>query len=138
MRTVSREWQQRRLKDFVLPDAVYYQTVWAVRDLERMENRIKDLDREIRAGHTGSSIVCEGKRNYSVMRPTENRAIEKAMLESRVKAIRSALNLVPEAYRGFIMDNIVRRKNTQGYANKIWRVWKQRFLYQVARNLSLI
>ena len=138
MRAVSREWQQRRLKEYVLPDAVYYQTVWAVRDLERMEKRIKELDREIRAGHNSNSIVCEGKRNYSVMRPTESRAVEKVLLEGRVKAIRNALNMVPESYRGFIMDNIVYRTKAKGYASKIWRIWKQRFLYQVARNLSLI
>ena len=32
-----REWQQTRYRDIVLPDAVFYETIWAVRDLERME-----------------------------------------------------------------------------------------------------
>ena len=40
---LSREWQQTRFKKYVLPDAVYYQSLWAVRDLERMEERIKEL-----------------------------------------------------------------------------------------------
>ncbi len=135
---MSREWQQKRLKEYVLPDAVYYQTIWAVRDLGRMENRISEIDKEMKTGFSGGSLVCEGKRSNNVMRPTESRAVEKVVLEGRVKAIRNALSIVPESYRGFIMDNIVHRTRAKGYASKIWKIWKQRFLYQVARNLSLI
>lgn len=35
-----REWQQTRFKSICMPDAVYYQSIWAVRDLHRMEERV--------------------------------------------------------------------------------------------------
>ena len=46
---MPREWQQKRYKQFVLPDAVYFQCVWAVRDLYRMEKRIEELERKKKA-----------------------------------------------------------------------------------------
>ena len=39
---MSKEWQQTRYKHLVLPKEVYYQSVWAVRDLERMEARLAE------------------------------------------------------------------------------------------------
>lgn len=32
---MSRQWQQTKYKNLVLPEAVYYQSIWAVRDLQR-------------------------------------------------------------------------------------------------------
>lgn len=135
---MTREWQQKRCAEFVMPAPVYYQAIWAVRDLSRMENRIAELDREIRSGATGASLVSDGKSNYGMVRPTENKAVEKIMLEGRVKAIRSALQIVPPSYQGIVLDNIVHHTKMTGYASKIWKIWKQRFLFHVAKNLSLM
>ena len=40
---MSREWQQTKMQEYVMPYAVYYQSLWAVRDLERMEIKIREL-----------------------------------------------------------------------------------------------
>ena len=53
---MSREWQQTRFKEFVMPDAVYYQSIWAVRDLRRMENRIREIDRDVSPSYDGSLV----------------------------------------------------------------------------------
>jgi hypothetical protein len=135
---MSREWQQTRFREFVLPDAVYYQSIWAVRDLRRMEERLAELGDEINAGSFGGSIVGDGRRDYSSIKPTEKKAVEKALLESRIKAIRKALETVPDSYRDFVLDNVALKKNDKGYPTKIWKIWKQRFLYNVAKNLSLL
>lgn len=138
---MSREWQQTRFKELVMPDAVYYQSIWAVRDLQRMENRLKELDEDIADGgmrSTNLSIVSDHRQNYDEVRPTEKRALEKANLETRVEAINSAMNVVPPVYRTMIMDNIVLKANVKGFPNKLWRIWKQRFLFNVAKNLSLM
>ena len=74
-----REWQQTKFKDYVMPNAVYYQSIWAVRDLERMENRVAELNSQISSGKYGGSIVSDGQRNYSQIRPTENRVVEKVI-----------------------------------------------------------
>ncbi|WP_173328179.1 hypothetical protein [Eubacterium pyruvativorans] len=134
-----REWQQTRYRDIVLPDAVFYETIWAVRDLERMEEQVKELTREINSGGLRANrMMREGARNYDQVRPTEELAVRKAALESRIRGIRDALEQVPEPYRAEVMENIVHRTKLTDHPGKVWRIWKQRFLFQAARNLCVI
>lgn len=134
-----REWQQTKFKDLVMPDAVYYQTIWAVRDLDRMESDLRNMEQDIRLGNIPStSIVSDDVNTYTVSNPTEYMVVQKAQLEKRVEAIKSALETVPPAYRQFILDNIVKQKAYKCFPNKLWRVWKQRFLFNVAKNLELM
>ena len=65
-----------------------------------MEVRLEELKREKKA--CSSSLICEGKHTSLVSRPTENHALEMAILEDRIKAIREALTIVPESYRTFV------------------------------------
>ena len=100
-----REWQQTRYRDIVLPDAVFYETIWAVRDLERMEEQVKELTREINSGGLRANrMMREGARNYDQVRPTEELAVRKSALESRIRGIRDALEQVPEPYRAEVME----------------------------------
>ena len=137
MRNV-REWQQTRFKDLVMPDAVFYQSIWAVRDLYRMEEELEILKQEISNGdmHT-TSVVSDIKDGYELRNPTEDKVLRKVALERRVKAINDAIDSVPLAYRQFILDNIILQKAYKCFPNKFWRIWKQRFLYNVAKNLRL-
>jgi hypothetical protein len=135
---MSREWQQTRFREFVLPDAVYYQSIWAVRDLWRMEERLKELRHEIESGSFGGGIVSDSRADYGRVKPTEKKALEKALLESRIEAIRNALEVVPESYRDYILDNVMSKKDAKTFPTKIWKLWKQRFIFNVAKNLSLI
>ena len=133
-----REWQQTRFKDLVMPDAVFYQSIWAVRDLYRMEEELEILKQEISNGdmHT-TSVVSDIKDGYELRNPTEDKVLRKVALERRVKAINDAIDSVPLAYRQFILDNIILQKAYKCFPNKFWRIWKQRFLYNVAKNLRL-
>lgn len=134
-----REWQQTKFKELVLPDTVYYESLWAVRDLHRMEEQLDVLNDDINSGdiHT-TSLVSDINVDYDMVKPTEDVALKKANLERRIKAINDALDSVPIAYRQFIMDNIVLQKGYSCFPNKFWRIWKQKFLYNVAKNLLLI
>ena len=134
-----REWQQTKFKDLVMPDAVYYQSIWAVRDLYRMEQELELLKQEISDGVMHSTcVVSDGKDSYETRNPTEDKALQKVELEKRIKAINDAIDSVPLAYRQFILDNIKLQKAYKCFPNKFWRIWKQRFLFNVARNLFLI
>ena len=134
-----REWQQTKYKNLIMPDAVYYQSVWAVRDLYRMEQQLEIIKKDIDSGdaHT-TSVVSDVKSSYETRKPTEEKALQKVALEKRIKAINDAIDSVPLAYRQFILDNIILQKGYNSFPNKFWRIWKQRFLYSVARNLRLI
>lgn len=134
-----REWQQTRFKNICMPDAVYYQTLWAVRDLYRMEDRVQELDREITQGDIGgASIVSSGSHDYGRVKPAEKLADEKMRLETRIRAIRGALEVVPVDYRSFILDHVIYQAKKTDVPSNIWRVWKQKFLFHVAKNLALV
>jgi len=134
---MSREWQQTKMTRYVLPDAVYYQSLWAVRDLQRMELRIREMDREGTSARA-SGIVREKRADYTGDSQVEKQALERAILEERVSGIKKALLNVPACYRSFILSNIIMKDNGSAFPDKLWRLWKQRFLYDVAHNLSMI
>lgn len=135
---MAREWQQTKQKEYVMPDTVYYQSLWAVRDLERMEKRLNELDENRGEREKSGSFVHEQANTSPLWQPTEEHAMEKVILEERVKAIHNALSIVPDIYRPYILSNIIQKKTGSSFPNKFWKVWKQRFLYYVAKNLSLM
>lgn len=148
---MPREWQQKRYKQFVLPDAVYFQCVWAVRDLYRMEKRIEELERKKKALERKASARRERDGLYSALRVSdqgiyygdgfdarEEERSELRALKRRVKLIREALDTVPEEYHANILDNIILRTPSKAYPGKMWKYWKQRFLYAVAKKLAMI
>ena len=131
---MSREWQQTRMSEYVMPNAVYYQSIWAVRDLERMEERLSEHNRAELQGD--GSIVMEKNTGYKESK-IERKALEAAILSERVEGIRRALSEIPERYRTCILENIAYSEPVK-CPGKLWKIWKQKFLYGVAVNLSLM
>lgn len=132
-----REWQQTRYPKFVLPDAVYHQSLWAVRDLARMEKRLSELEAEAEA-RSRSIVESSGKRTHVIVRPVESHAVERLILEERIHGIYRALETVPKQHRIFILNNITLNSSGKDYPYEMWKYWKQEFLYHVAKNLSMI
>ncbi|EHO82149.1 hypothetical protein HMPREF0380_01722 [Eubacterium infirmum F0142] len=134
---MAREWQQTKLREYLMPNAVYYQSLWAVRDIQRMEMRINELSAEKDTVGDGQKM-CETGKSYSVSKPVEKKAMEILLLQERVNAIKRALATVPKEYRRYILSNIIMQNPGTTFPNNMWRQWKQRFLFDVAKNLSLM
>lgn len=177
---MAREWQQTHLPQYLMPNAVYYQSLWAVRDLERMEKRIREL-RKKREEHLvgfvdskqrgksgevylsafsdmrgdscsngkdpqsekmhGMNSVQEKENTYDLSLYSKEKydlVKELVTLERRVEGIRRALAAIPVEYRSCILSNIILQNPGHTFPNKIWRSWKQKFLYNVAQNLALM
>ena len=134
---MAREWQQTKMTEYVMPEAVYYQSLWAVRDYQRMKERLEEIAGD-GSKKTSGSVVMETPKVYGGHRPSEERAMEIAILKERVEGIRKALVKVPVEYRSYIISNIVMKNSGKNFDNKTWRLWKQIFLYQVALNLSIM
>ncbi len=135
--TNMREWQQTRDSAYVMPYAVYYQSIWAVRDLARMEEKLKEIKGDPLDIDTRSYYNCVGKEPHRNSSPTENRAVEEMILESRIEAIRKALTVLPDDLREPVLLNVAEKVDCN-YPDRMWKQWKQRFLYNVAKNLSLM
>lgn len=135
---MAREWQQTKMKDYLMPDTVYYQSIWAVRDLERMENRIKELKASVDDDATSSFVMESYLQDGNVAKPSEAKAMELVILEERVSLIKDAMNIIPENYKRYVLSNIILKNSGVSFPNKLWRVWKQKFLFNVAKNLSIM
>lgn len=128
---MSREWQQKKLKKYVMPDAVYHQSLWAVRDLRRMEQRLDEL------GKDDGFAVHDHSQGLTDYTSVSHDDLEREILEMRIQKIYDALELVPTEYRFYLLQNIIFREPGRTFPAE-WRIWKQKFLFQVAKNLSMI
>lgn len=134
---MSREWQQTRLRKYVMPDAVYHQSLWAVRDLYRMERRMEELEDVEAASQTGSSRVCDPCGGIEAYSSDADVSLERELLKDRTEKIHAALETIPAIYRFYVLQNIIFREAGKTYPEE-WRLWKQKFLFQVAKNLKMI
>ncbi len=101
----------RAVDNYALPREVYYQCLWLVRDVERLKKLSKSANKT---------------------------SIGKASAK-RVKAIKKALEALPEEYRQAVADNIISGVPFPDIAHdNTWRKWKKRFIYEVAVELELI
>jgi hypothetical protein len=104
-----------------------------------MEERVKEIEEDIQSGNIHSTSVAGGRRqDCSRINPTEKTIMEKMRLETRIEAIRKALEDVPPAYQDHILDNVIYKVNPTELPSRVWKVWKQKFLFGVAQNLSLM
>lgn len=136
---MPREWQQKRYKQFLMPDAVYLQCLWAVRDLYRMEQRIEELEKRA-AGVYGARSFSDRRVRYGKGFSDDGAADEAELqnLKRRAATIREVLDTVPEEYRENILDNIILRTPSKAQPGKMWKYWKQRFLYDLAKKFAMI
>lgn len=126
-----KDYQSRRDKSIVLPTPVYHQCIWIVRDMDRLREVVNE-DRVNRR-----FIVKEDSLEYGT--DALRRTLSVSEAEFRLECIDRALALVPEELRQGILDSIINRG--AGYPeiahDNTWRLWKQRFIYNLARYMRL-
>lgn len=131
-----KDYQQKRMKEFVLPETVYRQALWAAKDLPRMKSRLQEVQGKL--DDVSSQIVRESRMRGAYSDRTGNMATELASLSARTKAIEGALLSIPEKYRGGIENKLFRGIDFgDEYHQNTWRKWQQVYLYNVAMNLGL-
>ena len=99
-----KDYQQRRMKSYVLPEAVYRQALWAVKDLPRLKRSL-ELYLYKEGNLPSGSLVMEriGERNASEKDFTGQEAIKKAMLSMKIQAIEDAFFQIPYEYREAVL-----------------------------------
>lgn len=135
-----KDYQQKKMKNHVLPQPVYRQALWAVKDLLRLKSRLSELRRESYVpGERNLLQPCMGYGTGYVCDVTGNRAAEIANLSWRIDAIVSAFDTVPEKYRKGIENKLVYDvPYNDDFHPNTWKKWQQVFLYYVAKNLHIM
>ena len=132
-------YQQKRLKAFLLPEPVYRQALWAVKDVPRMKKVLQEaIEREGSLPNQDFSTMRTYEGTTQSTSITERRAMQIVNLSMKIDAIESALTKIPEKYRDGIrnklMDGIP--YGDQCHSNT-WKKWQQMYIFYVAKNLGL-
>ncbi len=130
------DYQLKKLKSCLLPETVYRQALWAVKDLPRMRESLLEMEQSLDCLSQVYTGQPRGSGIHSDM--TAKRAGQMANLALRIRIIEDSLKVVPVEYRDGILDKVAygvpypdfRHPNT-------WRKWQQAFLYEVAHGLHL-
>ncbi len=134
------DYQQKRMKSYLLPEPVYRQAYWALRDLRRMKEELSYMTEErdmIAAGEKSLSNIGFGT---GVIRDgTGNKAVKIVNLSARILAIEAAFDEIPEKYRaGLIRKNVDNLGYSLDTHINTWKKWQQVLMYHVAKNLQII
>jgi len=128
-----RDYQATKNNPYALPPTLYKRIIGLVRDYDRLKELYHDLPYE-------SPQPLDGQpRGTYISNPTERKALRMAVISSDIKAVEQALVTVPHEYQGGVWDNVIYRARYPDDADiSTYKRWKQRFIYYVAWNLTLV
>lgn len=127
------EYQKTKNNPYLLPKTLYYRVLWLIRDYERLKAERNEIIYSYNCQQDGLP------KGNTVGNPTEDRAIKLERLSRELDAIDQALLLVEQDMRSGILNNICYGVYFPHYPSvRTWQRVKQRFIYQVAKNLKII
>ena len=133
-----REYQLKKMKNYVLPETVYRQALWAVKDLNRVREELNKAIEKVENIHSPNFFnESIGTGFYSDI--TAKKADKLITLTNRIESIEAALFSIPEKYREGIKQKLVDGKSYgDEFHPNTWKKWQQVYIYNVAKNLGLI
>ena len=128
-----KDYQRKKHTKYILPRAVYHQTVWRIRDYYRL---IEEADNLIEAKDTYLDGMLKGN---GLTDKTGNTVIKREKFMCEAGVINDTLKEIPAEYRKGIWNNI---QFYQAYPLDADRATygrcKSKFIYKVAERLGLI
>lgn len=113
-----------------LPKAVYYQCIWTIKDMERL----RMLEALYNYNELTDDPVCVAADGCTMV---NERVIEEGV--RRLRAVRAAIQPVPEEMRQDLIESITQGNGFADYAHEnTWKKWKKRFISELAHNLDLV
>ncbi|MBR5517021.1 MAG: hypothetical protein IKU53_03520 [Firmicutes bacterium] len=132
-----REYQLKRLKDYKLPETVYRQALWAIKDVNRLKDELNRTIEDIDSIHS-PSFVGESRASGMYSDITANKAEKIISLSSRIENIENALFAIPEKYRSGICNKLMNGGAFGDcYHPNTWKKWQQVYIFHVAKNLGI-
>lgn len=127
-----RDYQRKKNNKYILPSAVYHQTIWTIRDYYRMKQEANDILTESSAAMDG---MPHGEKAVDVV---TKKAIKREALIGKISAIDAALLDIPAEYRKPIWKNILYSTPFPSYADRsTYGRNKARFIASAAERLGL-
>lgn len=117
-------------KIYKLPKEVYMKTLWHIRDYPRLKEECEAL-------FAGAPVMDGQPKGSTPGDPTGQAAIKYAELSDGIRAVDNALKEIPQEYQSGVVNNIMYRIPYPEYAHPYtWSVYRQRFVFWVAKNMN--
>ena len=131
-------YQQKRMKSFVMPETVYRQALWAIKDVPRMKKALLESQEQEGSLNSKDFSVPRAFESSTASSITERRAVRVVNLSMKIDAIEAALEKIPEKYRKGIKDKLMEGiPYDDKYHSNTWKKWQQMYVFYVAENLGL-
>jgi len=129
-----RNYQRKKKNPYLLPHNAYMQTLYLIRDYERLKEEYSRL-----LSDTPLPMDGQPKGKGGIGRPVENKAIMLSSLSTKTDAVERAILAVPECYRKGVWENVMYGwRYPIGADVRTWQTYKQRFIYGVAKGLGIV
>lgn len=128
-----RDYQRVKNNKWILPTNLYRQTLYAIRDYERLKEEYEYMIQ-------GRAIKLDGlPRGNQVGDPTAEMALKIEKIHDRLKAIEAAKEAIPKEYIKGVWQNILYDAPFPHDAGRsTYSRYKSRFVYEAAKRLTLI
>ena len=128
-----KEYQRTKNNKYLLPASVYNQTVWLIRDYQRMRDEAEALLGD-------SAKVMDGMPHGSPSPDgVVNKVIQRDKYLEKCKAIEEAFLSIPQEYRQGVSDSIMYRTRYPNNADRrTYGRYKAKVIYLVAYRLGMI
>lgn len=129
---MSRDYQRIKNNKYILPRNLYRQTLYVIRDYDRIKLEYEDMLQL-------SAVCSDGQpRGSDVSDPTPLMAARAERYHDIIKAVDDAKQAIPKEYRKGVWQNIVHEAPFPiTAARSTYGLYKSRFVYMVAKNLCL-
>lgn len=132
---MSRDYQRKINNRYKLPKAIYHQTLWIIRDYERIK---RQLENTLSCSKSNNDINSYIQTNF-VGNPVLNEIIKRDKYFNYVKIIEESLDIIPIEYQKGVWDNITKYKAYPLDADRsTYGRYKSKFIHEVAERFDLL
>lgn len=132
---MSRDYQRKINNRYKLPRTIYHQTLWIIRDYERIKRQLENI---LNCSNSNSDINSYIQTNH-VGNPVLNEVIKRDKYFNYVKIIEESLNVIPTEYQKGVWDNVTKYKAYPLDADRsTYGRYKSKFIHEVAERFDLI
>lgn len=135
-----KDYQQKKMNSYVLPQPVYRQALWAVKDMARLLSKLEEMKQNAyTVGERDYLFPCISKDEGRVCDVTAIKAVDIAFLSQRIEAIEKAFEFIPPKYRDGIRQKLMYDiPYSDSFHHNTWKKWQQVYIYNVAVNLHIL
>lgn len=136
---MAKTYQPHKNNKYWLPHHLYMQTLYLIRDYDRLQREYHDLIDETAKSDGQPRASGPGD-------PTGKKAIKLESTAEKLRAVEQSSIMVPEEYRNHVMANVMYgspfpRSNSSGRdiaSKNTWSIHRCRFIYHVAERMRWI